>query len=944
MACQSDGSSGGQPKKEVLVKEVVLDSAVVDIVYLGKNHECVLVTTKSKRLYFSENEGRDWNEITNKVSPSSDLQLEVERVMVNPTDKTVAVLQTKAKRADRSDAPRLPYIYVTEDSGRNWRRAMKHNHGLHNWISHPTNRDWALVSWWSGNCNSAGQAQQKSSSSSSSSSDSDSDDDSDTSKDEKQPCVHRLMITKDLGRNFNEIVSYVVQFSWGSPAHDQTNRVYYTAYRTKKGDQGQLSLWTTEVDFSYVDVSRAGRVRRPVEAMKHGNKFLVAGGFILVARVSDVARQTVHLMVSRDGAATFKAALLPSGMGELEEKWYTVLDTSEGAVILHISSGAEGATDTGRIFISDSEGYRYSQSLAGNVRSGRGECEFDKVISLQGVYLANIVVPDSTSGADQSISKAKEKAAEVVEKEASDGAEVDKKHGRGMNKGQSQKAAKTERTIRTVVSFDKGGAWSYLKPPRVDSRGKGYECAGKPAQECALHLHGTTSWDYYAPFYSSESAVGIVMATGNVGSTLRFEPEETNTFLSRDGGLTWVEAHQGAFIYEFGDHGGLIVMADDLKKTSEVVFTWNEGQSWYDFKVSKTPFEVDNIITEPNVTATTFIMFGTREEGVGVLYYMKFDSLQFPTCKGAWAADSVSSDYETWSPSDGSSNDKCLLGQQVTYTRRKRISQCWNGEKFERPVVQKTCTCTKEDFACNIGFVRPVGSTECVYGGDDMMPERLIPATCSGSYKANAYRKVPGDKCEGGWQPQDVDVSCPRKSLVTGSTKWAVFATLLAGIFYVAYGKFCSGNSPNNKFGEFSAAAKSRCTPMGIIVPVIGGFQWLYGKICSGGRGFESFSGVGYKRVQGNEFDLDMTGGNEESLTDFIDEAEYDDSAPRVYDRLHTDDKKSFQRPREESNRQQYVSGGIETAADNVPRLQAPPRSGGAHQSFDIGQGDQDLL
>lgn len=62
----------------------------------------------------------------------------------------------------------------------------------------------------------------------------------------------------------------------------------------------------------------------------------------------------------------------------------------------------------------------------------------------------------------------------------------------------------------------------------------------------------------------------------------RFEPEETSTFFSRDGGLTWVEAHkvhlaareldfmrQGAFIYEFGDHGGLIVMADDLKKTGE---------------------------------------------------------------------------------------------------------------------------------------------------------------------------------------------------------------------------------------------------------------------------------------------------------------------------------------------------------------------------------------
>ena len=72
------------------------------------------------------------------------------------------------------------------------------------------------------------------------------------------------------------------------------------------------------------------------------------------------------------------------------------------------------------------------------------------------------------------------------------------------------------------------------------------------------------------------------MATGNIGPYLRFEQDTTNTYLSRDGGLNWIEAHKGAYIYEFGDHGGLIVMADDVKKTKQVVFSWNEGQSWYD--------------------------------------------------------------------------------------------------------------------------------------------------------------------------------------------------------------------------------------------------------------------------------------------------------------------------------------------------------------------------
>ncbi|CAE8626011.1 unnamed protein product, partial [Polarella glacialis] len=233
----------------------------------------------------------------------------------------------------------------------------------------------------------------------------------------------------------------------------------------------------------------------------------------------------------------------------------------------------EGAKDTGRIFVSDADGYKYAQSLVNNVRSSSGEVEFDKVVSLDGVYLANVVAPAKagTAAADQGYEKAKQAAAEKEEEEASEGSEVDRRHGRGGVgfDANAVKSAKEERDIRTVVSFDKGGSWTYLKPPRVNSLGKPYFCSNQPLEACSLHLHGTSSWDLYAPFYSMETAVGIIMGTGNVGASLRFEPEETSTFLSRDGGLTWLEAHKGAFIYEFGDHGGLIVMADDLKKTSE---------------------------------------------------------------------------------------------------------------------------------------------------------------------------------------------------------------------------------------------------------------------------------------------------------------------------------------------------------------------------------------
>merc|ERR1719421_1054691 len=319
-------------------------------------------------------------------------------------------------------------------------------------------------------------------------------------------------------------------------------------------------------------------------------------------------------------------------------------------------------------------------------------------MSLEGVYLANFKDTQASSSDDSDKDTKKEeenkKDADALEKSATKTA-VEKRHS-------TKAKAKEEAVVRTVISFDKGGIWSYLKPPKVDSLGKTIDC---PPDKCWLHLHGVTNFHNYAPFYSLESAVGIIMGTGNVGAYLRFEPDQVNTYLSRDGGLTWVEAHKGAFIYEFGDHGGLIVMADDIRKTKQVVFSWNEGQSWYDFELSDNPLEVDNIVTEPNATSTKFLLYGTRGDA-GVIYHMDSEALGQPLCKGVWAADSVSSDYETWNPSDGRNPDKCLLGRQVSYTRRKATSECFNGEKFERPVVKKNCACTEADYECEMGFGR----------------------------------------------------------------------------------------------------------------------------------------------------------------------------------------------------------------------------------------------
>lgn len=698
-----------------------------------------------------------------------------------------------------------------------------------------------------------------------------------------------------------------------------------------------MSLWTKEADFSYIDIDHRGQPQgKMVDVIQHGNKFLIANEYILVAKVKDEDRQTVQLMVSADGAQTFEAALLPSGMDEFEEKWYTVLDTSEGAVMLHIGSDANGLKDTGRVFVSDAKGYRFSLSLDGNVRSSHGDCEFDKVSSLPGVYLANVVVPSpAEASAGDVAAEDAEKAEEDVEQEAASGSSVERRHGR-----KSAKPAKEERAVRSVISFDKGGAWSLLKPPRVDSAGKEYQCGAKPLEQCALHLHGMTSSELFAPFYSSESSVGIIMGTGNVGGSLRFEPEETDTFFSRDGGMTWMEAHKGAYIYEFGDHGGLVLMADDLKRTTQVVFTWNEGQSWYDFTVSSTPFEVDNILTEPNVVATSFIMFGTRGDGQGVLYHMKFDALKFPQCQGALAADSVSSDYETWSPSDGGGSESCMLGQQLTYTRRKRTSQCFNGEQFERPVVKKTCLCTREDYVCDAGFSRELGSTDCVFNAE-LMPPRLVPAICTGTYPVSAYRKVPGDVCSGGWDaPELMELPCPSvwntAALPGHPMKWVLTAVLLAVMLYFGYTRCASRNQKGSMF----MASAPRGGVFGTCLDLVSGVAgWLSEKVSGAKRGFATHAGVGYKSV----FLDDMGPGHdsEQSLDDFMDDAAQFDDAPPVY-KLGGAFAERQLGASERTSRAPARPGGLQSATAAVPKLSAP--SGPSTSPVGMDDFDEDLL
>lgn len=76
-------------------------------------------------------------------------------------------------------------------------------------------------------------------------------------------------------------------------------------------------------------------------------------------------------------------------------------------------------------------------------------------------------------------------------------------------------------------------------------------------------MHSVSSKMRFGPFYTTDNSIGLVMGTGNVGKYLSNRPDQVNTYLSRDAGLSWYEVKKGSHIYEFGDHGGLVLMVSD---------------------------------------------------------------------------------------------------------------------------------------------------------------------------------------------------------------------------------------------------------------------------------------------------------------------------------------------------------------------------------------------
>lgn len=124
------------------------------------------------------------------------------------------------------------------------------------------------------------------------------------------------------------------------------------------------------------------------------------------------------------------------------------------------------------------------------------------------------------------------------------------------------------------------------------------------------------------------------MAVGNVGENLA-PYTESDTFLSRDGGFTWEEVHKDAHLWEFGDSGSVLVMANDEDATDHVMFSIDEGLNWRQYRFTDDKVRVKSIVTVPEDTSRRFILMGfyPRSPNTAVAVHLDFSALTRKQCK-----------------------------------------------------------------------------------------------------------------------------------------------------------------------------------------------------------------------------------------------------------------------------------------------------------------------
>jgi hypothetical protein len=391
--------------------------------------------------------------------------------------------------------------------------------------------------------------------------------------------------SKDNGRYWNKIDDYVRVCSWARDKKFKVDEriIFCQAYQHKRGSQKAMVNNPLQMIEGRNFYSEKKKIFDSIVGFATFEEFMV---------VAQIASNGEHLNLhaSIDGSH-FALAQFPPNL-KIENKAYTVLESTTDAVFLHVTTNGHAGSEYGSLFKSNSNGTYYSLSLDHVNRNGKGYVDFEKMMGLDGIAVMNVV-----SNPDEAMITRQKK-------------------------------------LVTRITHNDGGRWKPIAPPSKDSLGQPYACS---STACALHIHGYTERADPRATYSSPSAVGLMIAVGNVGHSLA-PYKDSDTFLTRDGGFTWEEIAKDAHMWEYGDQGSILVLVNDEGPTDRVKYTLDEGLTWSEYVFGETPIRVTSIITVPDDTSRKFILFGfTKSAGdTTVVIHLDFSKITNVKCQSTF--------------------------------------------------------------------------------------------------------------------------------------------------------------------------------------------------------------------------------------------------------------------------------------------------------------------
>ncbi|XP_063907725.1 sortilin-related receptor-like isoform X2 [Zophobas morio] len=317
--------------------------------------------------------------------------------------------------------------------------------------------------------------------------------------------------------------------------------------------------------------------------------------------------------------------------------------------------------------------------------------------------------------------------------------------------------------LRSYITFDHGHTWRLIQAPERDVDGHPIPCSVNT--NCSLHLNlefnQRHSGNRSTNILSSKSIPGIIIATGVVGKSL---DGHRGVYVSNDAGLTWRQVLNDSYLFNMGDHGGILTAIEFSKLNGEtryILYSTDEGEKWQQAKFHSENIRLYGLTTEPGENTTMFIVFGSLpEDQQWTIFKLEL--------RNAFKYNCSKDDYTTW-PSSNQNNISCVLGQQLTYQRRKRHANCYGGENFDTSISIVPCSCDFRDYLCDFGFVRS-DEGHCVRNASIVDNPYNVPITCKlGEFynRSRGYRKIPGDVCIDGVENRYLpeEVPCPTRDL-----------------------------------------------------------------------------------------------------------------------------------------------------------------------------------